>query len=65
MDNEFQCAQCGALYEVTIEKVEHPVRDTPICIVCSKVMSDSVGNLVRKYALKQAPSRRSSDPYTG
>ena len=65
MENEFQCAQCGAVYDVTIEKVAHPVRDTPVCTVCNKVMSDSVGNLVRRYALKQAPSRRSSDPYVG
>jgi hypothetical protein len=65
MENEFQCAQCGAVYDVTVEKVERSVRDAPVCAYCRQVMSDSVGNLVRKYTLKTAPSRRSSDPYTG
>jgi hypothetical protein len=65
MENEFQCAQCGAVYDVTIAKVERSVRDAPVCAFCRQVMSDSVGNLVRKYTLKTAPSRRSSDPYTG
>jgi len=65
MENEFQCAQCGAIYDVTIEKVARPVRDTPFCAFCGKVMSDSVGNLVRRYTLKLRPDRTASDPYTG
>jgi hypothetical protein len=65
MESEFQCAQCGAVYEVTIEKVARPVRDMPVCAFCNQVMSDSVGNLVRKYTLTRVPNRRPSDPYTG
>jgi hypothetical protein len=60
MENEFQCAQCGAIYEVVIEQVDRPVRDAPICVVCKNVMCDSVGNLVRRYQLMRAPSLKMS-----
>jgi hypothetical protein len=58
MENEFQCAQCGAVYEVTTETVKRPVRDAPICVVCKNVMCDS--NLVRRYRLTRAPTLKMS-----
>ena len=37
---EFQCAQCGALYEVAITRLSAPVYDEVICEVCRRVMNE-------------------------
>jgi hypothetical protein len=49
---EFQCAQCGALYEVAITRLSAPVYDEVICEVCRRVMNGRRGTVGRAYTLK-------------
>jgi hypothetical protein len=49
---EFQCAQCGALYEVAITRLSAPVYDEVICEVCRRVMNEWRGTVGRAYTLK-------------
>jgi hypothetical protein len=46
---EFQCAQCGALYEVAITRLSAPVYDEVICEVCRRVMNEWRGTVGRAY----------------
>jgi hypothetical protein len=49
---EFQCAQCGALYEVAITRLSAPVYDEVIREVCGRVMNEWHGTVGRAYTLK-------------
>jgi len=54
--SEFQCAQCGAVYAVTVQKIHAPVSDVALCDVCKRIMSEWRGNLLRNYELKERPA---------
>jgi hypothetical protein len=49
---EFQCAQCGALYEVAITLLSAPVYDEVTCEVCRRVMNEWRGTVGRAYTLE-------------
>lgn len=54
-DNEFQCAECGALYTVAIVPLACSTREEAICEVCQKVMNEWWGNAAPAYTLKSKP----------
>jgi transcription elongation factor Elf1 len=49
---EFQCAQCGALYEVALTRLSAAVYEEVICEVCRRVMNEWRGTVGRAYTLK-------------
>jgi hypothetical protein len=51
---EFQCAQCGALYEVAVVRLAAAIREEAVCQVCQKVMNDWRGSVAPWYKLKIA-----------
>jgi hypothetical protein len=50
--NDFQCAECGALYLVAIVHLSSASRDEAICDVCQKVMNEWRGTAAPAYTLK-------------
>ena len=55
--NEFQCCQCGALYELSLARIESSCRDEAVCQVCNRVMTEWRGTLVPSYKLMRRPDR--------
>ena len=50
--DEFQCARCGAVYDVAITHLAIRADYDAICNVCQKVMNEWQGTVGRAYALK-------------
>jgi len=50
--DEFQCPQCGALYQVCLTRMSAPVYEEVICQVCQMVMNEWRGTIGRAYTLK-------------
>jgi len=55
---EFQCAECGTLYEVTVRRVSASARDEAICEVCRRVMNSWRGTMAPSYILKSPAQGR-------
>jgi hypothetical protein len=49
---EFQCAECGAIYDVAITRLAARADYDAICNVCQKVMNEWHGTVGRAYTLK-------------
>lgn len=49
---EFQCDQCGSLYEVEFIKLSERVSDEAICQSCRMVMNEWRGTVAPVYKLK-------------
>jgi hypothetical protein len=54
--DEFQCARCGAVYDVAITHRAPRAEYDAICIVCEKVMNEWHGTVGRAYTLKSQPA---------
>ena len=55
--DEFQCAECGAVYDVAITRLAARADYDAICNVCQKVMNEWPGTVGRAYTLKsQSPN---------
>jgi len=54
--DEFQCARCGAVYDVAITHLAVRANYDAICNVCQKVMNEWHGNVGRAYTLKSQPA---------
>ena len=50
--DEFQCAKCGAIYDVAITRLAARADYDAICNVCHKVMNEWHGTVGRAYTLK-------------
>jgi transcription elongation factor Elf1 len=50
--DEFQCAMCGAIYDVAITRLATRADYDAICNVCEKVMNEWHGTMGRAYTLK-------------
>jgi hypothetical protein len=50
--DEFQCAMCGAVYDVAITRLATRAEYDAICNVCQKVMNEWHGTVGRAYTLK-------------
>ena len=50
--DEFQCAECGAVYDVAITRLAARADYDAICNVCQKVMNEWHGTVGRAYTLK-------------
>ena len=50
--DEFQCAMCGAVYDVAITRLAARADYDAICNVCHKVMNEWHGTVGRAYTLK-------------
>src|ERR1700724_3227309 len=50
--DEFQCAKCGAVYDVAITRLAARADYDAICNVCQKVMNEWHGTVGRAYTLK-------------
>jgi hypothetical protein len=57
--DEFQCAECGAVYDVAITRLAARADYDAICDVCQKVMSEWHGTVGRAYTLKSQSAMRS------
>jgi hypothetical protein len=57
--DEFQCAGCGAVYDVAITRLAFPADYDVVCAVCQKVMNEWHGTVGRAYKLKSQLSTRS------
>jgi transcription elongation factor Elf1 len=55
--DEFQCARCGAVYDVAITRLALRAEYDVICNVCQKVMNEWHGTVGRAYKLKSQPAR--------
>ena len=53
---EFQCARCGAVYDVAITHRAPRAEYDAICIVCREVMNEWLGMVGRAYTLKSQPA---------
>jgi transcription elongation factor Elf1 len=54
--DEFQCARCGAVYDVAITHLAVRANYDAICNVCQKVMNEWHGTVGRAYTLKSQPA---------
>jgi transcription elongation factor Elf1 len=54
--DEFQCARCGAVYDVAITHLALRAEYDVICNVCQKVMNEWHGTVGRAYTLKSQPA---------
>jgi len=54
--DEFQCARCGAVYDVAITHLAARADYDAICNVCQKVMNEWHGTVGRAYTLKSQPA---------
>ena len=54
--DEFQCAECGAVYDVAITRLAARADYDAICNVCQKVMNEWHGTVGRAYTLKRQPA---------
>ena len=50
--DEFQCAECGAVYDVAITRLGNRADYDAICNVCQKVMNEWHGTVGRACTLK-------------
>src|ERR1700722_4599861 len=50
--DEFQCAECGAVYDVAITRLAARADYDAICNVCQKLMNEWHGTVGRAYTLK-------------
>jgi predicted kinase len=50
--DEFQCAECGAVYDVAITRLAARADYDAICNICQKVMNEWHGTVGRAYTLK-------------
>ena len=50
--DEFQCARCGAVYDVAITHRAPRAEYDAVCIVCCEVMNEWHGTVGRAYTLK-------------
>jgi predicted kinase len=57
--DEFQCAECGAVYDVAITRLAARADYDAICDVCQKVMNEWHGTVGRAYTLKSQSALRS------
>ncbi|MEA2913818.1 MAG: hypothetical protein QOJ15_5899 [Bradyrhizobium sp.] len=57
--DEFQCAECGAVYDVAITRLAARADYDAICDVCQKVMNEWHGTVGRAYTLKSQSTMRS------
>jgi hypothetical protein len=55
--DEFQCAKCGAIYDVAITRVAARADYDAICNVCQKVMNEWHGTVGRAYTLKSQSAK--------
>jgi len=58
--NEFQCGQCGALYERSLVRIDRSCCDEAVCQVCNRVMTELRGTLAPLYKLTRRPDRSPS-----
>jgi hypothetical protein len=54
--DEFQCARCGAVYDVAITHRAPRAEYDAVCIVCCEVMNEWHGTVGRAYTLKLQPA---------
>jgi transcription elongation factor Elf1 len=54
--DEFQCARCGAVYDVAITHRAPRAEYDAVCIVCCEVMNEWHGTVGRAYTLKSQPA---------
>jgi hypothetical protein len=54
---EFQCACCGALYEVTLMPLPAPTKQEAVCEACRQIMNEWRGNVAPLYRLKAVGKR--------
>ena len=54
--DEFQCAECGAVYDAAITRLATRADYDAICDVCQKVMNEWHGTVGRAYTLKSQPA---------
>jgi hypothetical protein len=47
---EFQCAHCGAVYEVTTTPLPSPTKQEAVCAACRLIMNEWRGNVAPFYA---------------
>jgi predicted kinase len=57
--DEFQCAECGAVYDVAITRLAARTDYDAICDVRQKVMNEWHGTVGRAYTLKSQSAMRS------
>jgi hypothetical protein len=49
---EFQCAHCGAVYEVTTTPLPSPTKQEAVCAACRLIMNEWRGNVAPFYTLR-------------
>jgi len=55
MPETFKCPHCGALYQVTYEKIVSPNKAAANCQVCGKQMDSMNGSSIPCYELVKMP----------
>jgi len=55
MDETFKCPHCGALYEITYEKIASDDKHSADCQVCGKQMDSTNGSSIPCYELVKMP----------
>ena len=55
MPETFKCPHCGALYQVTYEKIVSPNKAAANCQVCGKQMDSTNGSSIPCYELVKMP----------
>jgi predicted Zn finger-like uncharacterized protein len=55
MAETFKCPHCGALYEITYEKIASDDKHSADCEVCGKQMDSTNGSGIQCYELVKMP----------
>ena len=55
MAETFKCPHCGALYEITYEKIASDDKHSADCQVCGKQMDSTNGSRIPCYELVKMP----------